>query len=241
MNVERAIEAATPHVETAANFLVLPGTIGALAAVTSDDDDGNQALQCVLIEPKGDRVLCVATNGFSLVVADLLSLSAGDFPSVPGFDPTVLPERFVVPAHFLKSCCAGLPKRSTIPVLTSLALGVDGEGRFVAASTDLETPRITRTVQPECKFPDYNKVMIDEAEPGKPNGDRVGGWIANPMLLGVAVKAAAQVCGVQNIKRFGAQWSAPVANKDGSPGACRLDIEGGMGKASVFVMGMYAG
>lgn len=102
------------------------------------------------------------TNGHYLVRVPAEPMKAEDFPVVPGMGNGGSIDA-IVPTGALQSAAKAVPKKSRIPVLAALHIGV-GEKGIVLTSTDLESAHVQPTQVIEGKFPDCDKVIPAESE-----------------------------------------------------------------------------
>jgi DNA polymerase III sliding clamp (beta) subunit (PCNA family) len=138
----------------------------ALAATTSDNT--RYFLHAVQAEASANRV--VATNGHILLIAtDKSPMKDEDFPNVAGAEFHGSPEGAVLlDADVCKSLIATMPKKTSIPILQTAQLSVNGSPTTLTlAATDLKAPRVAAIDTKDAGlFPAYDRIM--------PKADRAG-------------------------------------------------------------------
>lgn len=123
------------------------------AAKTKDDTD---RLCRVEVRPDGT---VTATNGHLLIsVKETYPEKPEDWPA-KGFEQLhgEIDKPITINLEQLKRLKAGMPKRSTIPIVSCINVAQNGEGP-VACSTDLQSPTIL-PVNDATAYPDWKRVI----------------------------------------------------------------------------------
>lgn len=135
------------------------------ALLATTNDETRYVLSAVQVQPDGS---VRATDGHILVYArDPHPQEDADFPTVAGAQPITAPSAPVLlPADLAKRLLAGMPKKSTVPVLGCVQLGtVNGGGGVQAVSTDLSVPVIADlTAAQALQFPSTDRVMVTDGQ-----------------------------------------------------------------------------
>lgn len=131
----------------------------AVQAATTKDDT-RYALNHIQVQPDG---ACVATNEHVLLVGrDRYPHDAADYPTanLPEFsgEPTA---PVLLPSDVVTKLIAGTQKRTTIPILGAVRIGVNsGPDKVYAVSTDLQTPTVYAVPTEDVpQFPQWQRVI----------------------------------------------------------------------------------
>jgi len=149
-------------VEGLKNMIIRREVLKAVQTATSKDDT-RYALGNIQVQPDG---ACVATDGHVLLVGrDRYPAADEDFPTanLPEFsgDPKA---PVLLPADVVTKLIAGTPKRTPIPILQSIRIGVNGgPDKVYAVSTDLQTPTVYAVpTEEQPQFPVWERVIPKE-------------------------------------------------------------------------------
>ena len=135
--------------------------IAALAATTAEDT--RYFLHSIRLEPEHNRA--VATDAHVLLmIEDAHPELDADFPSIPGADFSQEPTPpFCLPADIAKAMIGTTPKKSTIPILSCIRAGRNGDpNKITVAAPDLTAPRVATihdVGENAQRFPAYDRVI----------------------------------------------------------------------------------
>jgi len=132
--------------------------INAVLPATTEDDT-RYYLKSVAVETDG-RLM--ATNGHILLIAsDNAKQDDADFPTLPGAEYHGNPVgQTLIEASTLKRVVAAMPKRATMPILSSAQLSKNGSDQTATlASTDLQVPCIATITATGDRFPNVEQVL----------------------------------------------------------------------------------
>ena len=106
-----------------------------------------------------------ATDGHIMIRSKSDHLPEVDFPTIEGReieDPEPTLESFILPSTTAATLVKRIPKKSSMPILTSAALDVahaNGNGAVQFHTTDLETAELTTARKIDGEFPDTDNVQ----------------------------------------------------------------------------------
>lgn len=130
--------------------------------------DATHRCDKVQITPAGD---VVATNGHTLLIArESTRFPDEDFPSkdLPAYHGDAT-ESITLERALVDRLLTGIPKRTPIPILSAVQIGVNGDGGTYAAATDLDSPTVIR-IKPQSEqaggFPTWERVLPKADRPG---------------------------------------------------------------------------
>lgn len=121
-------------------------------------DVTRSALNGIYLEKDGSTV---ATNGNSLYIVGPSKINDDDFPQIDGNKPSSDPNGETIPNETIKALLKALPKRSTLPILTTTQLvGENGKKAFVV--TDLENAQTINFRPGDGPYPKWKSCLPDE-------------------------------------------------------------------------------
>lgn len=135
------------------------------ALVCCTSHDTRYYLHAVQIQPAG---YVEATDGGILVrVSDRAPQPDEEYPQVPGVANLVgtLTAPLLISHDVAMKLIGATAKKSTIPILTSIRVGTDGDSRY-AIATDLEVPLVVclDSANQDQKFPTTDRVLIKKGD-----------------------------------------------------------------------------
>ena len=124
-------------------------------------DESRYTLTAIRVTPKWTAT----TNGHYLVTVTLPKLKDSQFPRIDGFNPTngTTPP-FLLHRDDALAIGKSIPRKQSIPVLETAAIGATADGKIQVAVTDLDSPKLTVPRKMDGQFPNIDAVI--------PNGEK---------------------------------------------------------------------